>query len=92
MDKMATKTGDGDRWIPAMETDGYRRWTERNGMTMHLDLTDEQASDLQDLLRSSLSDLSTEIAATDNAAYRDGLRSKRKSLETVLALLESPKT
>ncbi len=60
-------------------------------MTMHLDLTDEQVSDLRDLLRSSLSDLSTEIAGTDNAAYRDGLRSKRKSLEAVLALLEPPK-
>lgn len=56
---------------------------------MHLELTDEQASDLGDLLRSSLSDLSTEIAATDNAAYREGLRARRVSLEGVLASLDS---
>lgn len=56
---------------------------------MHLELTEEQASDLGDLLRSALSDLSTEIAATDNAAYREGLRSRRVSLEGVLASLGS---
>jgi hypothetical protein len=56
---------------------------------MHLELTDEQAGDLRDLLRSSLSDLSAEIAGTDNASYREGLRARRSSLEGVLALLGS---
>lgn len=54
---------------------------------MHIELTDEQVSDLRDLLRAALGDLSSEIAATDNAAYREGLRARRGSLEGVLALL-----
>ena len=54
---------------------------------MHIELTDEQVSDLRDLLRAALGDLSSEIAATDNAAYREGLRARRASLEGVLALL-----
>lgn len=58
---------------------------------MQLDLTDEQANDLRELLRTSLGDLSTEIAGTDNAAYREGLRSRRASLEAVLTLLEAGK-
>ncbi len=55
---------------------------------MHIELTDEQVSDLRDLLRAALGDLSSEIAATDNAAYREGLRARRASLEGVLALLD----
>ena len=54
---------------------------------MHIELTDEQVSDLGDLLRGALGDLSSEIAATDNAAYREGLRARRASLEGVLVLL-----
>lgn len=54
---------------------------------MHIELTDEQVSDLGNLLRGALGDLSSEIAATDNAAYREGLRARRASLEGVLALL-----
>jgi hypothetical protein len=54
---------------------------------MQIELTDEQASDLAELLRGALGDLSSEIAATDNAAYRQGLRSKGASLEAVLAQL-----
>ena len=56
---------------------------------MKIELTDEQASDLGELLRGALGDLSSEIAATDNAAYRDGLRARRASLEGVLAQLGS---
>jgi len=55
---------------------------------MHIELTEEQVSDLRDLLRAALGDLSSEIAATDNAAYREGLRARRVSLEGVLALLD----
>jgi hypothetical protein len=54
---------------------------------MHIELTDEQVADLGDLLRGALGDLSSEIAATDNAAYREGLRARRASLEGVLVLL-----
>ena len=55
---------------------------------MHIELTEEQVSDLRDLLRAALGDLSSEIAATDNAAYREGLRARRASLEGVLELLD----
>ena len=54
---------------------------------MHIELTDEQVADLGDLLRGALGDLSSEIAATGNAAYREGLRARRASLEGVLVLL-----
>jgi hypothetical protein len=54
---------------------------------MHMELTEEQASDLRELLRESLSDMSVEIAATDNVEYRKGLRAQRASLEAVLAQL-----
>ena len=54
---------------------------------MKIELTGEQASDLGDLLRGALGDLSSEIAATDNPTYRDGLRARRASLEGVLGQL-----
>jgi len=54
---------------------------------MRIELTDEQAADLRELLQETLGDLSSEIAATDNAAYREGLRRRRASLESVLDLL-----
>jgi hypothetical protein len=56
---------------------------------MKIELTDEQVADLGELLRGSLGDLSSEIAATDNPAYRDRLRARRTSLEGVLAQLGS---
>ena len=54
---------------------------------MRIDLSDEQATNLRDLLQTSLSDLSAEIAGTDNAGYREGLRTRRASLQAVLAQL-----
>lgn len=56
---------------------------------MKIELTDAQAADLAELLRGALGDLSSEIAATDNAAYREGLRDRRASLEGVLELLST---
>ena len=50
---------------------------------MHITLTEQQGEDLRELLRVSLSDLSTEIAGTDNPGYREGLRSRRRSLDAV---------
>ena len=55
--------------------------------TMKIELTDQEVADLRELLSGSLGDLSSEIAATDNAAYREGLRTRRSSLERVLAQL-----
>ena len=56
---------------------------------MKIELTDEQAADLGEFLRGALGDLSSEIAATDNPTYRDGLRARRVSLEGVLTQLGS---
>lgn len=57
---------------------------------MHIELSDDQSAELQGLLESALGDLSTEIAGTDNAEYRQGLRQRRTVLESVLFLLDNP--
>ncbi len=57
---------------------------------MLIELTEAQCAELQRLLESSLSDLSTEIAGTDNAEYREGLRLRRNVLESVLFLIDNP--
>jgi hypothetical protein len=57
---------------------------------MKIELTDEQVATLGELLREALGDLSSEIAATDNPTYRDGLRARRLSLEGVLTQLGPP--
>jgi len=55
---------------------------------MLIELTEEQRSELQQLLHATLADLSSEIADTDNASYRSGLRERRTVFQSVLALLE----
>jgi hypothetical protein len=57
---------------------------------MVIELTEEQCAELQRLLESSLGDLSTEIADTDNAQYREGLRERRTVLESVLYQRDNP--
>ncbi|MGO9854695.1 MAG: hypothetical protein ACLPYY_06620 [Acidimicrobiales bacterium] len=57
---------------------------------MQIELTEAQCAELQGLLESSLGDLSTEIADTDNAEYREGLRQRRAVLESILFLLDNP--
>jgi hypothetical protein len=57
---------------------------------MLIELNEEQCSELQGLLESSLGDLSTEIAGTDNFEYRQGLRERRSVLESVLYQLDNP--
>ena len=57
---------------------------------MVIELTEEQCAALQQLLEASLGDLSTEIADTDNAQYREGLRQRRTVLESVLYQLDNP--
>ncbi|HXZ62686.1 MAG TPA: hypothetical protein VEG62_08085 [Acidimicrobiales bacterium] len=57
---------------------------------MQIELTEEQCAELQQLLESSLGDLSTEIAGTDNAEFREGLRERRSVLESVLYMLDNP--
>ena len=57
---------------------------------MLIDLNEEQCSELQGLLESSLGDMSSEIAGTDNPEYREGLRERRRILESVLYQLDNP--
>jgi hypothetical protein len=54
---------------------------------MLIDLTEAQQAELRELLRATLADLSSEIADTDNATYRQRLRERRTILESVLTLL-----
>ena len=57
---------------------------------MLIELTEAQCAEVQRLLEGALSDLSSEIADTDDAEYRDGLRERRSVLESVLYLLDNP--
>ena len=57
---------------------------------MLIEVSEEQGAELHRLLESSLGDLSSEIAGTDNAEYREGLRQRRTVLESVLSLLDNP--
>jgi hypothetical protein len=57
---------------------------------MLIELTEVQCAELQRLLESTLSDLSSEIAETEKAEYRDGLRERRTVLESVLFQLDNP--
>jgi hypothetical protein len=57
---------------------------------MLVELSEEQGAELQKLLESALGDLSTEIAGTDNAEYREDLRQRRSVLESVLYQLDNP--
>ena len=57
---------------------------------MLIELTEEQCAEMQRLLEECLGDLSTEIADTDNAQYREGLRQRRAVVESVLFQLDNP--
>jgi hypothetical protein len=55
---------------------------------VRIELTEAQQAELRELLRATLADLSSEIADTDNATYRQRLRERRTILESVLTLLD----
>jgi hypothetical protein len=57
---------------------------------MLIELTEDQCAELQQLLEGTLSDLSTEIADTDNPEHRQGLRERRTVVESVLYQLDNP--
>lgn len=57
---------------------------------MLIEVSGEQCAELRTLLKSSLGDLSSEIAGTDSPEYRHGLRQRRSVLESVLAQLDDP--
>ena len=50
---------------------------------MTLQLTDEEVDELRTLLDGAISDLSPEIADTDNASYRTMLRHRRDCLSGI---------
>jgi hypothetical protein len=56
-------------------------------MDLHLD--DEQASELRKLLAQSQGELSSEIADTDNPAFKRALRERRDQLHTIAQQLDS---
>jgi hypothetical protein len=77
---------DIDAGMPAHTRNGHSSLEE----TMLVELSEEQGAELQKLLENALGDLSTEIAGTDNADYRQGLRQRRSVLESVLFQLDNP--
>jgi len=54
---------------------------------MELTLTEDEATELRDLLDGSLGDLSSEIADTDNPTYRLALKERRTRLQSVRSQL-----
>jgi len=56
---------------------------------MELRLGDDEVAELHGLLSQTLSDLSSEITATDNAEYRRTLRARRDLLKSVDEKLET---
>ena len=52
-------------------------------MTMELHLSDDEATALTDVLDTAITELSPEIADTDNAAYRAMLRDRRETLRAL---------
>jgi hypothetical protein len=55
---------------------------------MHLDLTDDEALTLRDLIRSYLPDLRREVARTDAHDYRHDLVKRQDLCEKLLAGLD----
>ena len=51
---------------------------------MNLDLTQEDAAILRDVIRSYLSDLHDEIAHTENFEFREGLQARQRRLTDLL--------
>lgn len=57
---------------------------------MHIELNDEDAQLLREVLHSVVRDLSPEIANTDNPGYRRDLVDRRQRLAAMLDLVGGP--
>ena len=57
---------------------------------MHIDLTDEAAALLREILNSTVRDLSHEIADTDNSGFRAELRDRRDAVRGILDAVGGP--
>lgn len=55
---------------------------------LHLDLDDKETQILHDTLKSFISDLSYEIAGTDQHDFRESLKERRAVLEKIIQQLE----
>jgi hypothetical protein len=55
---------------------------------IHLDLDEQEQQILDETLKSYLSDLSCEIADTDNKDYRENLKARRVVLQKIMDALE----
>jgi hypothetical protein len=56
-------------------------------MATNLELEPEELEVVRDVLNSAITDLSPEIAGTDNFEYREGLKARREVLRGVVARL-----
>jgi hypothetical protein len=59
------------------------------GPVMILELSDPLVEQLHDTLEAVVTDMSSEITATDNPMYRQGLRDRREKLRDVLSQLDA---
>ena len=66
------------------------RPTDTKGAEMHLDLTDDQAGLLRQVLDGAYRELRYEIADTDNSEFKAGLRQREAQLGTLLELVGGP--
>jgi hypothetical protein len=57
---------------------------------MQLELSDEEAELLREILDIAVHDLSYEIASADSATYRETLRHRRAALEPILDAVGGP--
>ena len=56
-------------------------------MATNLELQPDELDVVREVLTSAISDLSPEIAGTDNFEYREGLKARREVLQGVVARL-----
>ena len=56
---------------------------------MKIELDDKECETLREVLESYLSDLSSEIAHTDDRDFRDNLKDKRTTIENIAQRLET---
>jgi inorganic pyrophosphatase len=64
--------------------------TETETARMNIELDDNQSEILREVLDSAFRDLRYEIADTDNAAYKAGLRTREAALSSILSMLGGP--
>ena len=80
----------GSRRALALAGSAARGPRARDNRSMELHLDDQEVPVLRDLLKSALGDLSMEIANTDNAQFRAGLRRDRDLMKAVFDRLNTP--